>query len=288
METWKALWVEVSLKPLGLIRGPGREQEQALCLQAIQKPAVLCTVQLSWCLYGSRGLCQKRILQTQPCACTGSGQTEAGAHTGRLLDCTWRYCIFFFYKLKGCGRLARVEQVHWRHFFQQHLLTLCLCVTFWNSWNISNLLILYLSRLSVIHAVTNLTHWRLKQWSALFSSEVFLISGLHSCLESTLLNTYSARQTQLSLDWEPTTESCGLFYWGSRTESTGAPSCAWTSSLKTYSHTVQQHWSRKEAVNWLQNLQQRMVYEPSFTHSTQLCLVPGTEAGVHTLTCSRT
>ena len=25
---------------------------------------------------------------------------------------------------------------------QQHLLTLCLCVTFWNSWNISNLLII--------------------------------------------------------------------------------------------------------------------------------------------------
>ena len=72
---------------------------------------------------------------------------------------------------------------------QQHLLTLCLCVTFWNSWNISNLLLLYLSWLSVIPAVTNLTHWRLKQWSALFSNEVFLISGLHSCLESTLVHT---------------------------------------------------------------------------------------------------
>ena len=248
---------------------------------ALHRTAQLMSVWITWSLSETHS--------ANPALCAHRFRTDWGRSTYR--QTAWLHLEilhFFFYKLKGCGRLARVEQVHWRHFFQQHLLTLCLCVTFWNSWNISNLLILYLSRLSVIHAVTNLTHWRLKQWSALFSSEVFLISGLHSCLESTLLNTYSARQTQLSLDWEPTTESCGLFYWGSRTESTGAPSCAWTSSLKTYSHTVQQHWSRKEAVNWLQNLQQRMVYEPSFTHSTQLCLVPGTEAGVHTLTCSRT
>ena len=75
-------------------------------------------------------------------------------------DCT-------FYKLKVCSKPASGSL--WEPFSQQHLLTSCLCVTFWQSseyFTLFHYYIWYGDLWSVIFAVTSLTHWRLRWWLA--------------------------------------------------------------------------------------------------------------------------
>lgn len=57
-------------------------------------------------------------------------------HRHTLSYCASLYCtlqIVHFLQIVGLWQ-PWVEQVYWCHFFQQHLLTSCLCVTFWQVW----------------------------------------------------------------------------------------------------------------------------------------------------------
>lgn len=40
-----------------------------------------------------------------------------------------KYCVFYKWKIFGSPALS--ESIYWHYFFQWHLLTLCLCITFW-------------------------------------------------------------------------------------------------------------------------------------------------------------
>ena len=84
------------------------------------------------------------------------------------------FCLFVFNKLKVCSNPVWSKSAV--SFFQQHLLTSCLCFTFWqfSYFQLFHYYICYGDLWSIIFAVT---HWRLRWWLAFLINKIFLIKA---------------------------------------------------------------------------------------------------------------